>query len=93
MAGELDHSDFPASKEGPHASVSRLSFHARLIVWLLKFGVAAGSTGRRAEGLRSTLARVRDQLLTLCDHNCHITIRFRGNDEIIGVHIYTARCR
>lgn len=63
MADELDHSDFPAGSEGPKASVSRPRLHARIIVWLLKFGVAAGSSGRRAEVLRFALTGVRDQLL------------------------------
>lgn len=69
MAGEVDHSDFPAGKEGPKASVSSPSFHGRIIVWLLKFGVAAGFAGRRAEGLRFALAGVQGQLLTQCDHD------------------------
>lgn len=86
VAGEVDHSDFPAGSEGPRASVSRLRVPARIIVWLLKFGVAAGSA-RRAEGLRSTLAGVRVQLLTRCDHN-QLTTNSQRNDEVIeSLHI------
>lgn len=87
MAGEVDHSDLPAGSEGPRASVSRLRVPARIIVWLLKFGVTAGSASRRTEGLRFTLAGVRVQLLTRCDHN-QLTTNSRRNDEVIdSLHI------
>lgn len=65
----LDHNDFPAGSDGAKASVSRTRPHARIIVLQLEFGVAAGFSSTRAEGLRLALAGVRVQLLTLCDHD------------------------